>query len=105
MDYTFIEQCRNIQRDRELEIKDKALDSLIDMLFRQKKRGKEKAMGLGEYDGESLIGSNMIIPGNIYAFQYRANSPVMYDNKRGIAFKFYDSLPILLVTKVSGKTF
>lgn len=29
----------------------------------------------------------------------------MYDNKRGIAFKFYDSLPILLVTKVSGKTF
>lgn len=40
MDYTFIEQCRNIQRDREREIKDKALDSLIDMLFRQKKRGK-----------------------------------------------------------------
>ena len=29
----------------------------------------------------------------------------MYDNKRGIAFKFYDSLPILLVTKVTGKTF
>lgn len=71
------------------------------MLFKKNLRGQEKVKGLDQYDGESLFGSETLYPGQIYGFMYKAETPSVYTlgNKE---FKFYDKLPLVLITHVRG---
>ena len=101
MDYSFIENTKRIARDGFTKQEQTAYNSIIDMLFRKKKYGKEKASGLDEYDGESLFSGNTLYPGQIYGFIYKAETPSSYE-LNGKKFIFYDKLPLVLITHVSG---
>jgi hypothetical protein len=102
MDYTFLDECRRIsQTDLQWERK-QAHESIVKIIFQLKMRGPEKARQLDEYDGESLFGNVVLLPGQIYAFSYAAKEPSVYDNGK-VRFQFYDSLPVLLVTHRNGK--
>ena len=102
MDYTFIQECKKLIRENQKVQQDKAYESLIRFLYQLKLKGKEKARQIDEYDGESLFGNTTLIPGNIYIFLYKAENPTLYDNGQ-IKFKFYDSMPIVLVTHTKNK--
>ena len=102
MDYGFIEQCRKIQQDGLRREEQLAQESIIDILFRLNMRGPEKARQIDEYDGESSFNGSVMLPGQIYAFLYMANEPTVYKNGQ-YQLTFYDSLPILLVTRRNGK--
>ena len=52
------------------------------------------------YDSEELMGGK-IYEGNIYIFEYTAKNPTYY-KFGGQSVPFYDSMPILLVTKQHG---
>lgn len=67
-----------------------------------KLRGKEKTRQIDEFDGESKFGNTTLWPGQIYAYIYKASRPSLYDDGN-VRFQWYDSLPIVLVTHVSGK--
>ena len=75
---------------------DKAFESIVSNLFLQNKWGKEKAMGLDEYDSESNS-KLTLIPGHIYAFKYMATHTTKYDDGK-IKFEYSDTLPIVLCT-------
>lgn len=102
MDYKFIEDCRRIQQDGLRREEQLAQESIIDILFRLNMHGPEKARQLDEYDGESRFNGSVMLPGQIYAFLYQANEPTLYTNGQ-VSLKFYDNLPILLVTRRKGK--
>lgn len=102
MDYSFIQECQKTLRDNPKLQQDRAYESLIQFLYHLKLRGKEKARQIDEYDGESLFGNTTLFPGNIYIFLYKANEPTLYDDGK-IKFKFYDSMPIVLVTHTQNK--
>ena len=72
---------------------DKAFESIVSNLFLQNKWGKEKAMGLDEYDSESNS-KLTLIPGHIYAFKYMATHTTKYDDGK-IKFEYSDTLPLI----------
>lgn len=91
----FITDIKKMNQDND-KYENKAYESIVSNLFLQNKRGKEKAMGLDEYDSES--NSNLtLIPGHIYAFKYITNNPTKYDDGK-LKFEYFDSLPIVLCT-------
>ena len=75
---------------------DKAYESIVKNLFLQSKRGKEKAMGLDEYDSESNS-KLTLIPGHIYMFKYITDTTTKYNDGR-VKFEYYDTLPLVLCT-------
>lgn len=75
---------------------DKAYESIVKKLFLQGKRGKEKAMGLDEYDSESNS-KLTLIPGHIYMFKYVTDTTTKYNDGR-VKFEYYDTLPLVLCT-------
>lgn len=97
MDYMFTKECRALKKDNEILMRDRAYESLITFLYRLNLRGKEKARQIDEYDSETLFGNTTLVPGNIYIFLYKAEKPTVYDDGT-FSLKFYDSMPILLVT-------
>lgn len=103
MDYTFLNDIKKIAKDGFTKQEKTAYDSIIDMLFKKKKYGKEKATGIDEYDGESLFSGGTLYPGQIYGFVYKAEtlSTYMIGNNK---FVFYDKLPLVLITHVSGNS-
>lgn len=74
----------------------KAFDSIVSNLFLLNKQGKEKAMGIDEYDSESNS-KFTLIPGHIYAFKYMTTYATKYDDGK-IKFEYSDRLPIVLCT-------
>ena len=103
MDYEFLNTCRQLAHDGLREEQRRAQESIIDILFKRRLRGPEKARQLDEYDGESLFKGSVMLPGQIYAFQYAAKNPTIYEKGRW-KLMFYDSLPVLLVTHRNQKT-
>ena len=102
MDYEFLNKCKLLAHDGLREEQRRAQESIIDILFKLKMWGPEKARQLDEYDGEGLFKGTVMLPGQIYAFSYAAKNPTVYE-KGQWKFMFYDSLPVLLVTHRSGK--
>jgi hypothetical protein len=102
MDYEFLNKCKQLAHDGLREEQRRAQESIIDILFKLKMWGPEKARQLDEYDGEGLFKGTVMLPGQIYAFSYSAKNPTVYE-KGQWKFMFYDSLPVLLVTHRSGK--
>lgn len=87
------------------EYENKAYEKIINNLFIKNLWGKEKAMGLDEYDSEKNS-KLTLIPGHIYAFRYISSTNTTYDDGN-IKFEFNDTLPIILClnntkTTVSG---
>lgn len=100
MNDNFIQETKKRQRDGLTKTEQKAYQSLVDSLFVKKLFGKEKAKGLGEYDGESLFGKTTLYPGCIYEFIYKAETPTKYEDGK-IKFEYYDRLPMVLITHIS----
>lgn len=103
MDYTFIENTKRIATSGFTKQEQEAYNSVIDMLFRKKVFGKDKARGLDQFDGESLFSGGTLYPGQIYGFIYKAETPSIYEID-GMKFQFYDKLPLVLITHVSGSS-
>ena len=80
MNYEFINECRDRQKDGFDEESKKAYESIVDFLFKMKLWGKKKARQIDEYDGESLFNKKTLYPGQIYAFMYDASKPTVYDD-------------------------
>lgn len=78
-----------------------AFDSIISDLFKKNLRGNDKLKEIGDYDGESLFGNSTLFPGCIYAFQYSAMKPSVYQNE-SVRFEWSDGLPIVLITRVKN---
>jgi len=97
MDYSFIKDYKDKQQNGFSEQEKRAYESIIQILFRLKLYGKEKARQIDEYDGESLFSNTTLYPGHIYAFIYKAEKPSLYDDGN-IKFVYSDTLPIVLVT-------
>lgn len=98
----FLEDVVKRNKEQNDKYEEKAFKSIIENLFIKNKWGKEKAMGLDEYDSEK--NRNLIfVPGHIYTFKYMSNTPVKYE-KGLIKIEFLDTLPIMLCLSVSEKT-
>lgn len=97
MDYSFIKDYKDKQQTGFSIEEKRAYESVIQILFRMKLYGKEKARQIDEYDGESLFSNTTLYPGHIYAFIYKAKNPSIYDDGQ-IKFTYSDTLPIVLVT-------
>lgn len=102
MDNSFILECKKSAQDGWNKQEKKAYESIINLLFKMKLYGKEKARDIDEYDGESLFKGTTLYPGQIYAFIYKADKPTVYNDGK-IKFEYYDSLPIVLITHVENK--
>ena len=85
-----------------IKYENKAYDSIIDNLFLKNLWGKEKAMGLDEYNSEQNT-KLTLIPGHIYSFRYLFTSTTKYDDGL-IKFEFADNLPIVLCTQYTNNT-
>ena len=97
----FIKQIRKMNEKND-KSEEKAYNKIIENLYIKNLWGKEKAMGLDEYDSEK--NSKMtLIPGHIYMFRYLASEKTVYDNGE-IRFEYFDSLPILLCFSFNNKT-
>lgn len=96
---SFITKIKKMNKDND-KFEDKAYDSIIDNLFIKNLWGKEKAMGLDEYNSEQNA-KLTLVPGHIYMFRYNASKPTVYDNG-DIHFEYFDSLPLLLCTHNSA---
>ena len=59
------------------EYENKAYEKIINNLFIKNLWGKEKAMGLDEYDSEKNS-KLTLIPGHIYAFRYISSTNTTY---------------------------
>lgn len=101
MDNSFIDNTKLIAKNGFSKQEQTAFDSIIDMLFRKNLKGNEKIKNLDEYDGESLFGSSTLYPGQIYGFMYKADTPSTY-TVGDKEFKFYDRLPLVLITHVKN---
>ena len=91
----FIEKIKKMNKEND-KFEDKAYSSIIENLYIKNLWGKEKAMGIDEYNSEQNT-KLTFIPGHIYTFRYNASKPTIY-NKDDIHFEYFDSLPILLCT-------
>lgn len=91
----FIKDIRQLNTKNDL-YEDKSYKSIVENLFLKKLRGKQKAMGLDEYDSESNS-KLTLIPGHIYMFKYIAKNTTKYDDGR-LKFEYYDTLPMILCT-------
>ena len=89
----FIKNVRKLNEQND-KTEDKAFSSIVENLYLKNIRGKEKAMGIDEYDSEPITNVTLI-PGHIYAFSYKAQKPTKYNNGI-ISFEFYDDAPLLL---------
>ena len=98
MEYTkdkFLTDIKKMNKTND-KYEDKAYESIVKNLFLQGKRGKEKAMGLDEYDSESNS-KLTLIPGHIYMFKYVTDTTTKYNDGR-VKFEYYDTLPLVLCT-------
>lgn len=98
MKYTkdkFLNDIKKMNKTND-KYEDKAYESIVKNLFLENKHGKEKAMGLDEYDSESNS-KLTLIPGHIYMFKYITDTTTKYDDGR-IKFEYYDTLPLVLCT-------
>lgn len=102
MDNTFIDSTKQTAKNGFSKQEQSAYESIIDMLFRKNLKGQEKIKELDEYDGETLFGSTTLYPGQIYGFMYKAETASTY-NLGDKEFKFYDKLPLVLITHIKGK--
>lgn len=96
----FIQKIRKMNEQNDAS-EDKAYEKIINNLYIKNLWGKEKAMGLDEYDSEKYT-KYTLIPGHIYMFTYKASEPTVYDNG-DIHFEYFDSLPILLCMSYTDK--
>lgn len=89
------EFIKNIKQNRNItpEI---AYNEIIVKLLVKKLRANEKLGNIGEYDSETLFGGKLF-RGNVYIFEYDANTPTVYEYK-GKQAKYTDNLPIILMT-------
>ena len=81
MEYTkdkFLTDIKKMNKTND-KYEDKAYESIVKNLFLQGKRGKEKAMGLDEYDSESNS-KLTLIPGHIYMFKYVTDTTTKYND-------------------------
>lgn len=74
---------------------------MVDELFRKNLRGKEKTHQIDDYDGETLFGNTTLVPGNIYMFVYKAETPAKFSDGQ-LEFEYYDNMPVVLVTHTSA---
>ena len=98
MNYTkdkFLTDIKKMNKAND-KYEDKAYKSIVENLFLLNKRGKEKAMGLDEYDSESNS-KLTLVPGHIYMFKYITDTTTKY-NDGHIKFEYYDTLPLVLCT-------
>ena len=102
MIYDFFNECKKTDQTSRNDVSKQAYEQLVDGLFRKNIRGKEKTHQIDEYDGESLFGNTTLIPGNIYMFVYKAESPAKFSDGQ-IEFEYYDNMPVVLVTHTSGE--
>ena len=98
----FIQDIQKFNKKDKKNYEDKAFTKVIDNLFLKNLWGKEKAMGLDEYDSEKNS-KLTLVPGHIYAFRYMAKTPVKYEFGE-IKFEFSDTLPIVLCMKNNANT-
>jgi hypothetical protein len=63
MDYEFLNKCKQLAHDGLREEQRRAQESIIDILFKLKMWGPEKARQLDEYDGEGLFKGTVMLPG------------------------------------------
>ena len=80
------------------DISKRAFQSIAVNLWIKNLYGKDKAGGIDEYDTEMLYSRWRYA--NIYSFIYKADTAAKYDDGN-IKFEYYDSLPVVLITRVT----
>lgn len=99
MNNYFLTEYNNALKSRSIEENEKeAFVSIVENLFKKNLRGWQKIYEIDGYDGESAMGDTVIFPGTVYAFQYQAKQPSVYESGN-VKFEWYDSFPIVLVTE------